>query len=184
MPTGDVAGRRGAASEVARAGLSLARCGTPPCGRRPASEDRRRAHLGVGANADTGQTSTRGSACFKSQDGTAALLGLEGLWILGCGGRICRLCTGPHSTAHAKNHYRSIPPERPARFYFRWSQWILRVKLTLEKMHPDLCDLVIRLSTPATQLDSQVWGRLLRPVHVALEASSPSARCQTLGGFN
>ena len=112
MPTGDVAGRCSAASAVARAGLSLARSGTPPCGRRPASEeDRRRVHLGVGANADTGQTSTRGSACFKSQDGTAALLGLEGLWILGCGGRICRLCTGPHSTAHAKNHYRSISRE-------------------------------------------------------------------------
>ena len=65
VPTGDVAAISTLPRRMARAGLSLARCGTPPCGRGPDSGDRGRAHLGVGALRTPNRPSTRGSGCFK-----------------------------------------------------------------------------------------------------------------------
>ena len=67
VPTGDVAAISALPRRVARAGLSLAWCGAPPRGRHPRSDDRRWAHLRVGAIRTPNRPSTRGSASSESQ---------------------------------------------------------------------------------------------------------------------
>ena len=103
VPAGDVAAFSALPRGMVRAGLSLAWCGAPPCGRHPGSDDRRRAHLSVGAIRTPNRPSTRGSNSSESQGWCRRSSGRRGSLDLALWWRV-RVFTDLHRVARYRNN--------------------------------------------------------------------------------